>query len=247
MEEVYFIYNSITTAIQCNGNDKMSVIIERYLCKIFKKKEELLFICNGETLNQKSMNLTYNKMAKKVEKGKNICILVYDLMGKEEEKKNIIKSKEILCPECNESIRMNISNYKIRLYNCKNRHCKDNILFKEFDNMLNVDISKIICDNCKKKNKGDSHDNLFYRCNNCKQNLCVVCKSIHNKSHNIVDYDIRNNKCEFHGEQYILYCKTCYLNICQLCENNHEKHDIESFSKLILDNNKKKDKLNNLG
>ena len=72
MEEVYFIYNSITTAIQCNGNDKMSVIIERYLCKIFKKKEELLFICNGETLNQKSMNLTYNKMAKKVEKGKNI-------------------------------------------------------------------------------------------------------------------------------------------------------------------------------
>ena len=157
-------------------------------------------------------------MAKKVEKGKNICILVYDLMGKEEEKKSIIKSKEILCPECNESIRINISNYKIRLYNCKNRHCKDNILFKEFDNMLNVDISKIICDNCKKKNKGDSHDNLFYRCNNCKQNLCVVCKSIHNKSHNIVDYDIRNNKCEFHGEQYISYCKICYLNICQLCE-----------------------------
>ena len=38
-------------------------------------------------------------------------------MGKEEEKKNIIKSKEILCPEYNESIRMNISNYKIRLYN----------------------------------------------------------------------------------------------------------------------------------
>ena len=247
MEKINFIYNSFTTVIQCKEDDKLSVICERYLNKILKKKEELIFIYNGETLNQKSMNLTYHQMAKKLDKGKNICILVNDSMGKKEEKKNIIKSKEILCPECNESIRMNISNYKIRLYNCKNRHCKENISFKEFDNMLNIDISKIICDICQKNNKGDSHDNLFYRCSNCKQNLCVVCKSKHSKSHNILDYDIRNYKCEFHGEQYISYCKKCYMNICQLCENNHETHNIESYRKLISDKDKKKDELNNLG
>ena len=84
-------------------------------------------------------------------------------MGKGEEKNNIIKSKEILCSECNETIRTNISNYKIVLYNCKNRHFKDNLSFIKFDYILNIDISKIICDEYKKINKYDSNKNLFYK------------------------------------------------------------------------------------
>ena len=63
----------------------------------------------------------------------------------------IIKSKEIICPKCNENILIKIDNYKINLFNCKNNHNIDNILLNEYEN--NIDISKIICDKCKLKKK----------------------------------------------------------------------------------------------
>ena len=46
---------------------------------------------------------------------------------------NIIKSKSIICPECKENIRIKINDYKIKLYDCKNGHNIDNILFEEYE------------------------------------------------------------------------------------------------------------------
>ena len=235
MAEVHFIYNSNTIVIKCNLNEKMIEICKRFLTIINKKIDDLYFIYEGQTLNNNSLELSYNKISKQLSK---IIILVNDL--KEEDKNKIIKSKEIICPKCKECIRININNYKIKLYNCKNRHCIDNISFKEFDNTQNIDISKIICDECKKNNKCDSNNNLFYRCNDCKRNLCILCKSKHNKLHNIIDYDTHNYICEFHNEKYISYCNNCYMNICQLCEKNHLNHDTEYY-KLIPDKDKKID------
>ena len=240
MAEVHFIYNLNTIVIKCNLNEKMIDICKRFLTKINKKIDDLYFIYEGQTLNKNSLELSYNKISNQLSK---IIILANDL--KEEYENKIIKSKEIICPKCKECIRININNYKIKLYNCKNRHCIDNISFKEFDNMQNIDISKIICDECKKNNKCDSNNNLFYRCNDCKQNLCIFCKSKHNKLHNIIDYDTHNYICEFHNEKYISYCNNCYMNICQLCEKNHLNHDTEYY-KLIPDKDKKIDELNSL-
>ena len=82
----------------------------------------------------------------------------------------------------------------MNLYNCKNNHNINNILINEFENMEKIDISKIICDNCKKKKKkkkNNAFQKEFYRCNFCKINLCRFCKSNHYKSHKIVNY---NNK-----------------------------------------------------
>ena len=242
MAEVDFIFNSNTTVIQCNSNEKMIEICKRYLTKINKKFDELHFIYEGQVLNKNSLELSYNKISKQLSK---ICILVYEFKQEEEIKNKIIKSDEIICPKCKECIRININNYKIKLYNCKNRHCIDNISFKEFDNTQNIDISKIICDECKKKNKCDSNNNLFYRCNDCKRNLCIFCKSKHNKLHNIIDYDTHNYICELHNEKYISYCYNCLMNICQLCEKNHINHDTEYY-KLIPDKDKKIDELNSL-
>ena len=240
MAEVHFIYNLNTIVIKCNLNEKMIEICKRFLTNINKKMDDLYFIYDGQTLNKNSLELSYNKISNQLSK---IIILVNDL--KEEYENKIIKSKEIICPKCKECIRININNYKIKLYNCKNRHCIDNISFKEFDNMQNVDISKIICDECKKNNKCDSNNNLFYRCNDCKQNLCIFCKSKHNKLHNIIDYDTHKYICEFHNERYISYCNNCYMNICQLCEKNHLNHDTEYY-KLIPDKDKIIDELNSL-
>ena len=47
--------------------------------------------------------------------------------------KDIIKSKNIICPECKENIKMDIIDYKINIYECKNGHKKENILLNEFE------------------------------------------------------------------------------------------------------------------
>ena len=47
---------------------------------------------------------------------------------------NKIKSKQIICPKCGEDIRIKYNKYTIELYECKNGHKTDNILFDEFEN-----------------------------------------------------------------------------------------------------------------
>ena len=48
---------------------------------------------------------------------------------------NIIKSKEVICPECNENILINVKNYKINLIDCKNGYIETNLLFEEYENI----------------------------------------------------------------------------------------------------------------
>ena len=137
---------------------------------------------------------------------------------------NIIKSKEIIYPKCNENILIKIDNYKINLFNCKNNHNIDNILLNEYEN--NIDISKIICDNCKINNKSNTYNNEFYRCNICKINLCPLCKSKHNINHKIINYDNKNYICEIHNKEYIKYCNNCKSNICMICLKEHKNYSI---------------------
>ena len=40
------------------------------------------------------------------------------------------------------------------------------------------------------RNKGNTHNNEFYKCLNCNYNICPLCKFTHNNSgHNIINYD----------------------------------------------------------
>ena len=54
----------------------------------------------------------------------------------------IIKSKEIICPKCNENILIKIDEYKINLYNCKSNHEINNILLK-VDLLYVLNVKKI--------------------------------------------------------------------------------------------------------
>ena len=78
--------------------------------------------------------------------------------------------KEIICPKCQENIKINIKDYNICLFQCKNKHKLD-LLFNEYDQTQNINLSKIVCQMCNNYNKGNVHNNVFYRCNNCKLNL----------------------------------------------------------------------------
>ena len=57
------------------------------------------------------------------------------------------------------------------------------------------------------------HDNIFYKCNTCKINLCPICYSVHDKNHYIVNYDDKNYICEEHNEKYTIYCEDYKNNI----------------------------------
>ena len=70
-------------------------------------------------------------------------ILVFDKDENNYMDGKIIKSKEVICPECNEGILISIKDYKINLNGCKNNHKKYNILLDEYENTQNIDLSKI--------------------------------------------------------------------------------------------------------
>ena len=111
MAEILFNYKGIETIIQCNINDKMKDIINRFISKIKNNNKNLYFIYNGNKVNEE---LTFNQQTNEIDnKRKKMNILVYE--EEENNKNNLkeIKSKEIICPECHENILININNYKI--------------------------------------------------------------------------------------------------------------------------------------
>ena len=136
--------------------------------------------------------------------------------------------KDILCPVCGDCCLININDYKITLNKCNNNHSSENILLDEYFQKVKFDDSKIICDNetCQIK-KSETFNRKFYRCFNCKKNLCPICKSSrHDKEHKIVDYDLKNYVCSEHNERFISYSKKRNKNLCDSCysyiENRNE-------------------------
>ena len=121
MVEVIFNYKGIETVILSNINDKMKDIINnKYISKSENINKNIYFLYNGDNINKE---LTFDQQANEIDiKRKKMNILVYDEEKEENNKNigNIIKSKEIICPECNENILININNYKINLNECKN-------------------------------------------------------------------------------------------------------------------------------
>ena len=152
MFEVEFFYNGKNTIIQCNLNDKMKDILLKFENKLEKDINSLYFLYGASKLKEElTLEENINKDDMKLQK---INIIVNDI-DKEEEKEINIKSKEIICPICEESIKMNIYNYRIYLNECKNNHRIDNILISEFENKQNINQNKIICYNCKINNKSN--------------------------------------------------------------------------------------------
>ena len=146
--------------------------------------------------------------------------------------KVFVKAKQIICPQCKEKIRMNIKDYKINLFDCKNNH-NFTILLNEFNNK--IDISNIQCNNC---NINKSKTNEFYRCLSCNINLCPTCKNNHNKEHDIINYELKDFICNIHNQSYIKYCKECKMNICLDCINQHKNHNLINFEDIIPDKSK---------
>ena len=229
MNELKFIYNGENINILCNLNDKMEDIFKKFIKKAKIEEKSVYYLYNENKIDEK---LELRDVIK--DKNINEVKIIAKLINELENKNNlIIDSKYIICPECKENIRFTIENYKINLYECKNGHIFNDIIFEEYENLQKINLSEIKCDKCKEKNKGNTHNNEFYRCLDCKMNLCPSCKSLHDKNHNNINYENKNYFCEIHNEQYIEYCNNCKKNICKFCHNEHKKHIITYYD-LIL-------------
>ena len=221
MSEAEFIYNGVPTIIQCKPDDKMKLICQKFKDKAKIDQNNIFYSYDGKVgLNEE---LTFEETLNAEDKKRNkMSVLVFESEFEVKEK-DIIKSKNIICPECKENMKMEIKDYKINLYDCKNGHKFEDIPLNEFEETQNIDRLKIICDICKKNNKSISFNNIFYKCLTCKNNICPLCKSNHNQSHKIINYDDKYYICEKHNENYISYCEECKINLCTLCEG-HKKH-----------------------
>ena len=156
-----------------------------------------------------------------------------------------VKSKEIICPKCNENCFIKFKDYKIILFGCKNNHNNDYILLNEFEKSQNINELKIICNNCN-NNKFKSYDKKFYKCLTCEKNLCPLCSSQHDQSHDIIDYNQKNYICNIHNDSYISYCEKCKINLCMFCEKNHDNnHKKIEYKNIIESKNEIKKEINN--
>jgi len=231
MANIEFIYNGKKTVIQSSPDEKMKVIVERFINKINKKSDELYFLYDGKILVQ---DLTFNETANLIDKKRNqISLIAFENNGKIGNVSTLKKSKNIICPKCSENIFISIKDYKIKLYECKNGHNIDNILFNEFKKTQYIDESKIECENCKKSNKAETFNNQFFICYSCKINLCPLCKNEHDKSHYIFNYNEKDFICRKHYDTFNSYCIECKKDICVLCEKEHTYHDLITYGSIV--------------
>ena len=231
MTEIIFIYNGYEVSIQCSPGEKMRNIMERLCIKLNVAKNEIYALYDGKVLDEE---LNADQL-KKNENNKTI-IIVYKYSDTVINDKILKSTNEIICPICKTSCLMEIKDYQISLYNCQNEH-RTNLPFNAYNETQKINLTDIICNICKERNKGNTHNNEFYKCLDCKLNICPLCKSNHNNNHKIINYDQINFICNEHAEPYFSFCFQCRKNICISCENKHIDHYMLSYGKFLKDIN----------
>ena len=93
MSEIIFIYNGNSISIQAQSNEILSVVIDRFCIKANVNRNKIYFLYNGEKLNE---NISVNEIQLNE---RNKRIIVYD-NNDINNKNNIKRSNEIICPEC---------------------------------------------------------------------------------------------------------------------------------------------------
>ena len=242
MALVEFAYNGNKTFIQCKIDETMEEIIKSFLSKTEIKYENVYFLYDGKMLTEE--NLSFNEIANELDKNRKQMNIVVNDKDVSPCDSFLKKSEYIICPECKELILISIKNHKICLSECKNGHKFEDIPFKDFEQTQYIDESKIKCDKCK-RNKNEVYQNLLYICLTCKINLCPLCKSEHDKSHFIIDYEQKDFICHSHLDNYTFCCSDCKKDICALCEIEHKGHKIITYGSIISDKDDLVKNLNN--
>ena len=136
MLKVNFVFGGIEIIIQCKKDEKMKDICQRYVNKIEKNINSLIFLYGGKQLN---FNLSFSEQANSIDKERNeMKVLVY---------KN--EDDEYICPKCGEKIKLNIKDDILSsINNIKGvingiKINIDNIIRISKDNIINIQLKNI--------------------------------------------------------------------------------------------------------
>ena len=247
MASVIFIYKGEHIKIECNKEDKMKDICNKFANKKGIDINLIYFLFSGEKIN---FEFTFNEQQGNINKDNNeMEILVDDFNKTMYFNKD---RKEIICQECKENCKIIISDYKVELHECNEKPKKNNILLDEKNNAEKLDESNTTCNICKQKILLKKE---IYKCLVCKKEIYPSFKSDHEIEHKIVDFVSKNYRCNNHKDSIISYCNKCKIKLCQSCELDHNNHEIIKYLDILPDENKIKqetkefsdkiDKLNN--
>ena len=244
MVSIEFEYQQTKTLIQANLSERFETILNKFKIKTNVNTDSLCYLANGSNIEKN--DIIENIMNDNDKQNQMIKILVNDTNIGDSKNDNLVKSKDIICPACKEVCKMEIKNYRIKLYDCKNGHVKENIKLDEFNKTQIIDISKIICDNCKINNKAESYKNKFFKCCECDMNLCSLCKSKHDNTHSILNYDDKDYKCNRHDKDFLKYCQSCKINLCFSCLEDHKEHKMIGYEEKIINIKKIRERMDEL-
>jgi hypothetical protein len=229
MSTVNFAFNGQIISVQCTKDEKMKEICQSFGSKTGVDINKYIYLNGGKLIN-------FDSKLEELGQINGSPILVIDKLSKSDnnDAKSLVQSKDVICPKCQESCRLFIKNYKIKLANCKNGHRTNNILLDQYYNTQFINESNIKCGNNCPNSKSEAFNGKFYICNYCKINLCPLCYSKHDKNHKIINYDKRNYVCEKHkNELFISYCENCEMNLCMQCELEHNNHKQIPYKNII--------------
>ena len=85
MAEIEFIYDGFKTIVQCEINEKMKDIIDRFLIKLKNKEENLFYLYNATKINYE---LTFIEQANNIDKNRKKMNII---VTKSEDAQNIKK------------------------------------------------------------------------------------------------------------------------------------------------------------
>ena len=137
--KVIFNFEGVGVTIQClKEEESMKDICQKYVNKIDKNINSLIFLYGGNQLN---FNLNFNQQANSLDKERNIMkILVY---------KN--EDNECVCPKCGEKIKFNtekIDEIILSINNIKDtingtKYSIDNVIKISTDNIVNIQLKNV--------------------------------------------------------------------------------------------------------
>ena len=137
MSKVIFDYEGKEFFIQCTKDEKMKDICQKYVNKINRTIDSLIFLYGGKQLN---FNLNFNEQTNTIDKERNIMkVLVYKYED----------NNDYICPKCGEKIKLNIKDDIIlSINNIKDvinsiKFNIDNIIKISSDNFINIQLKNI--------------------------------------------------------------------------------------------------------
>ena len=130
MISIEIIYKNSPFTIQTESSKTFNDVIQKFIQKSQVNPENIYYLANGFTINPE--NKIENLMSTENKNQNKMVILANTTDDGERTESSIIQSKCVICPECYEPCRIELNNYKIKLYDCINGHTSENMRLVNF-------------------------------------------------------------------------------------------------------------------